>query len=63
MANGPPDTGPFLSSGLSVDTNEASRSLTRDDAAIYVDGLTKTFCGGEDAVTADDTIEIPSEKA
>ncbi|QLC35723.1 ABC transporter ATP-binding protein (plasmid) [Halarchaeum sp. CBA1220] len=52
MANGSPDTGQRLSNEPSVDAKEASPSLTWDDAAIYVDGLTKTFGGGEDAVTA-----------
>jgi len=58
MMNGPPDAGQRLSNGPSVDTNEASPSLTRDDAAIYVDGLTKTFGGGEDAVTAVDDVSF-----
>jgi len=52
MANGPLDTGQLRLNGPSVDTNETAPALAPDDAAIYVDGLTKTFGSGEDAVTA-----------
>ncbi|GGL66049.1 ABC transporter ATP-binding protein [Halocalculus aciditolerans] len=58
MSNGPLDAGQRPSNGPSVETNAASPSFTREDAAIYVDGLAKTFGGGEDAVTAVDDVSF-----
>ncbi|GGM62894.1 ABC-2 type transport system ATP-binding protein [Halarchaeum rubridurum] len=58
MTTGPTDTDQARSDGASGDTNATSRSLGPDDAAIYVDGLAKTFGDGADAVTAVDDVSF-----
>ncbi|MBP2251100.1 ABC-2 type transport system ATP-binding protein [Halarchaeum solikamskense] len=58
MANSRSGTSQFLSDETSAATDEAPPSLGPDDAAIHVDGLTKTFGDGEDAVTAVDDVSF-----
>jgi len=52
MASEPSNTAQAPSNGTSTDAGEGPPSLGPDEAAIYVDGLAKTFGSGEDAVTA-----------
>ncbi|MBP1986614.1 ABC transporter ATP-binding protein [Halolamina salifodinae] len=52
MAKGPSNSGETPDDGSALGASDRSPSLDPNEAAIYVDGLAKTFGSGESAVTA-----------
>jgi ABC-2 type transport system ATP-binding protein len=58
MAREPSDSTQVPPNGSSTDASEGEVSLGPEQAAIYVDGLTKTFGSGETAVTAVDNVSF-----
>ncbi|WP_082224528.1 ABC transporter ATP-binding protein [Halolamina rubra] len=58
MAREPSTNGQAPDDELAVSASDGSPSLDPDEAAIYVDGLAKTFGSGESAVTAVEDVSL-----
>jgi ABC-2 type transport system ATP-binding protein len=58
MAHEPSTNGQLPGDDTTIDAVDGPPSLSPDEAAIYVDGLAKTFGSGEDAVTAVEDVSL-----